>query len=71
MTPAEIRKQLGLSRREMTIAMGVHPGTWEKWERTERKPDRAAVKLMALLCLLHQHNINVNELEKKNEMRDM
>lgn len=55
MTPAEIRKQLGLSQAEMAKAMGVHVMTLSKWERGERKPDNAALKLMSLLVWLQDH----------------
>jgi len=55
MTPAEARKKLGLSQQEMAHFMGVHYMTWRKWERCERRPDNAAVRLMALLCWLHEN----------------
>lgn len=55
MTPAEARQQLGLSQHEMARAMNVHYMTWRKWERGERRPDNAAVRLMELLCWLHQN----------------
>ena len=55
MTPAEVRKELGLSVEEMAQAMGVHRQTWVKWERGERKPDNAATRLMHLLCWLHEN----------------
>jgi len=52
MTPFDVREKLGLSQREMAQAMGVHPMTWSKWERGERRPDNAAMRLMELLCWL-------------------
>jgi DNA-binding transcriptional regulator YiaG len=55
MTPAEARQNLGLSREEMAAAMGVHYETWAKWERGQRQPDRAAVRLMEMMCWLHEH----------------
>ena len=55
MTPAEARQELGFSIVEMAQAMGVHRQTWTKWERDERQPDKAAVRLIELLCWLHQH----------------
>ncbi len=55
MTPVEARQKLGLSRAEMARAMGVHRETWAKWERGEREPDSAAVRLMELLCWLHDN----------------
>ncbi|MBA1447058.1 MAG: helix-turn-helix domain-containing protein [Gammaproteobacteria bacterium] len=53
MTPVETRQKLGLSQKEMASAMGVHVMTLSKWERGERKPDNAALKLMSLLVWLH------------------
>lgn len=55
MIPAEARQKLGLSRAEMARAMGVHRETWAKWERGEREPDNAAVRLMELLCWLNDN----------------
>lgn len=55
MTPAEARQKLGLSQQEMAQAMNVHYMTWRKWERGERRPDNAAVRLMELLCWLHEN----------------
>ena len=56
MTPAEARQKLGLSREEMATAMGVHYETWAKWEREQRQPDKAAVKLMTTLLWLHSEH---------------
>lgn len=53
MTPTETRQKLGLSREAMAAAMGVHYETWAKWERGQRQPDKAAVKLMQWLCWLN------------------
>lgn len=55
MTPGEARQTLGLSREEMAKAMGVHYETLAKWERGDRQPDNAAIRLMELLCWLHEH----------------
>lgn len=55
MTPAEARQKLGLSIAEMARAMGVHRDTWGKWERGAREPDNAAMRLMELLCWLHEN----------------
>lgn len=56
MTPAEARQKLGLSQQEMAQSMNVHYMTWRKWEREERKPDNAAVKLMRVLVWLHEQH---------------
>jgi len=54
--PIEVRQKLGLSIAEMAQSMDLHRQTWTKWERGERQPDRAARRLMALLCWLHDNN---------------
>ena len=56
MDPAQVRQSMGLSIKEMAHIMGVHRQTWTKWERGERRPDNAAVRLMELLCWLHEHH---------------
>ena len=56
MTPLDARKWLGLSVNEMAGLMGVHRQTWVKWERGERVPDNAAVRLMQLLCWLRKEH---------------
>ena len=48
-TPKAARESLGLSRSEMAEVMGVYYNTWGKWERGERAPDSAAVRLMQIL----------------------
>lgn len=56
MTPhpiADVRKALGLSQAAMARALGVHRSTWVKWEREERFPDRAALRLIFTLRWLH------------------
>lgn len=54
MTPSEARQKLGLSITEMAQLCGVHRQTWTKWERGERSPDAAAVRLVSLLAWLHE-----------------
>lgn len=56
MTFAEARQKLGLSIAEMAQACGVHRQTWTKWERGERSPDAAAVRLISLLVWLHDED---------------
>ena len=56
MTSFEARKSLGLFVNEMAGLMGVHRQTWVKWERGERVPDNAAVRLMQLLCWLREEH---------------
>lgn len=45
----EARLRLGLSQQAMSTAMGVHRQTWVKWERGERTPDNAALRLIEAL----------------------
>ncbi len=54
-TPQTIRQTLDLSIDEMAQVMGVHRQTWLKWERGERRPDNAAVRLMEILSLAASH----------------
>ncbi len=51
------RRKLGLSYAEMAQICGVHRQTWIKWERGERQPDAAALRLMAILEILQDKNI--------------
>ena len=56
MTPYEARQKLGLSIAEMVRLLNVPRSTWNCWEGiggTTRKPDAAAVSLMALWVRLH------------------
>ena len=46
------REQLGLSINEMASAMGIHRQTWVKWERGERDPGAAALRLIGTLLWL-------------------
>jgi DNA-binding transcriptional regulator YiaG len=50
--PKKIREELGLTQLQMSELMGIHRQTWIKWERGERKPGRAALRLMAVLLWL-------------------
>lgn len=50
----EARQTLGLSQQKMADACGVHKQTWIKWERGERCPDRAALRLIAALLYLDE-----------------
>ncbi len=58
-TPQTIRQTLDLSIDEMAQVMGVHRQTWLKWERGERRPDNAAVRLMEILSFLHKEHPNI------------
>ena len=49
----EARKSLGLNIAEMVRLCDVPRSTWDGWERGERAPDRAALRLLELLVWLH------------------
>ncbi len=51
--PKQARLKLGLNQKEMAAAMGVHRQTWVKWERGERPPGSAAIRLIDTLLWLH------------------
>jgi DNA-binding transcriptional regulator YiaG len=53
----EVRNKIGLTQQAMADLMGVHKQTWIKWERLERKPDMAAVRLMAVLSWLYDKKL--------------
>ena len=61
----EARLRLGLNQKQMASAMGIHRQTWIKWERGERKPNNAAIRLMELLLWLH-HNDNLSAFLESN-----
>jgi DNA-binding XRE family transcriptional regulator len=56
-TPIEARSKLGLSIAEMASLMGVHRDTWGKWERGQRQPDQAAVRLMQTLVWIAENGL--------------
>ena len=55
--PKEARLRLGLSINDMARACGVHRQTWVKWERGERTPDAAALRLLDVLIWLHSRDM--------------
>ena len=55
--PKGTRLKLGLNQQEMADLMGVHRQTWVKWERDERRPDRAAQRLLTILTWLHDNKL--------------
>lgn len=61
----EARLRLGLSQQAMSAAMGVHRQTWVKWERGERQPDRAALRLIQALLFLFERGCLADFLERK------
>jgi len=53
-TVIKARKSLGLNIAEMVRLCDVPRSTWDGWERGERAPDRAALRLLEVLVLLHR-----------------
>ena len=58
--PKEARLTLGLNQSEMAAACGVHRSTWVKWERGEREPDAAAVRLIDVLLWIRERHIFID-----------
>lgn len=63
--PKEARLRLGLSPNAMAAAMGVHRQTWVKWERGERTPDNAALRLIEALQFMSERGCLAEFLERK------
>ena len=61
----EARLRLGLSQQAMSAAMGVHRQTWVKWERGERTPDNAALRLIAALQFMFERGFLAEFVERK------
>ena len=55
--PKNARLTLGLNQTEMAKAMGVHRGTWLKWERGEQDISAAPYRLMLSLLLWQSINM--------------
>lgn len=62
-TPKEARLRLGLSINDMAAACGVHRQTWVKWERAERDPDAAALRLIHALLWLSDRGLLTDYLD--------
>jgi len=61
----EARLRLGLSQQAMSAAMGIHRQTWVKWERGERSPDHAALRLIEALQFMLERGCLADFLERK------
>ena len=61
----EVRLRLGLSQQAMSAAMGVHRQTWVKWERGERTPDNAALRLIEALQFMVERGCLAEFVERK------
>lgn len=61
--PKEARESLGLNQSQMARACGVHRMTWVKWEREERTPPAAALRLIACLLWLDDSGLLTDYLE--------
>lgn len=62
LSPKEARQKLGLSINDMARACGVHRQTWVKWERDERSPDSAALRLIHALLWLFDRGLLIDFL---------
>jgi DNA-binding transcriptional regulator YiaG len=65
-SPKEARLRLGLNQTKMAEAMGIHRQTWVKWERAERKPDNAAIRLIEALLWMHSNDIISDFLKSRS-----
>lgn len=61
----ESRLRLGLSQQAMSAAMGIHRQTWVKWERGERTPDNAALRLIEALQFMFERGCLAEFVERK------
>lgn len=61
----EARLRLGLGLNQMAAAMGIHRQTWVKWERGERTPDNAALRLIEALQFMFERGCLSEFLERK------
>jgi DNA-binding transcriptional regulator YiaG len=61
----EARLRLGLSIQQMAGAMGVHRQTWTKWERGERAPDNAALRLIEALQFMSERGCLAEFVKRK------
>lgn len=61
----EARLRLGLSQQAMSAAMNVHRQTWVKWERGERIPDNAALRLIEALQFMSERGCLAEFVERK------
>jgi len=52
-----IRKQIGISVNDFCTLLNIHRGTYHKWVTGERKPDKAAVRLLEIINWLHQKDL--------------
>jgi len=55
--PKQARLTLGLNQTQMASAMGVHRGTWLKWERGEQQISAAPSRLIQVFLWLHSKNM--------------
>jgi len=55
--PKQARLTLGLNQTQMANAMGVHRGTWSKWERREQQISAAPSRLIQVFLWLHSKDM--------------
>jgi len=57
LNPKQARLTLGLNQTQMANAMGVHRGTWSKWERREQQISAAPSRLIQVFLWLHSKDM--------------
>ena len=60
-TPKQKRLHLSLSSENISRALRVHPNTWGKWERGERKMNAGAATCLDLMIWLHDEHRSIYE----------
>lgn len=61
--PKQARETLGLTQTRMAQSMGVHRGTWLKWERGEQTISAAPSRLLETLLWLKSKGLFSEYLE--------
>lgn len=64
---ADIRQQMGFSRRFMAEFLGVNYFTWSRWERGERTPPPHVTRWICLSCGLDPLSLHQSEDEKEKQ----
>jgi len=66
MTPAEIRRHLGLTQRELADICNTAIGTVRKWESGEQSPSGPSARLLEMLAWLQDRGLLSEALEGLN-----
>ena len=65
---ADIRAQMGFSRRFMAEFLGVSPNTWGRWERGERNPPPYVLRWICLSCGLDPASVIYKKQSNKTDI---